>query len=349
MTDAKLPSRRVVVTGATGFLGGALARRLHAQPETEVIALGRDKLRLDALRAKGIKAISVDLCDRDAVRAAFEAADTVIHSAALSSPWGARKAFERANVLASENVARACVAGNVRHLVHVSTPGIHHDGRPHFGIREDDPLPHRAVNDYADTKRIAEARVRGICMHAGLPVVILRPRAIFGPGDTSLLPRLAQALQAVRLRRLGRDDCLIDMSYIDNVVDAALLAADAPPNLAGRAYGISNGEPVRIWEVIDRLARALGVPPPRGRVPAALAWWLAAACEGVYRVARAGSEPPLLRYAVELLTVDMTLDISRARGELGYRPRVSMEEALDATFAALRSPVDADAHQQVAP
>jgi nucleoside-diphosphate-sugar epimerase len=137
------------------------------------------------------------------------------------------------------------------------------------------------------------------------------------------------------LRRIGDARCLVDLSYVDNVVDAVLLAADAPPALGGRSYNISNGEPVRIWEVIDRLADALALPRPHARLPAWLALRLAGLVEAGYRIAAPGREPPLLRYGIELLSVDMTLDISRARDELGYRPRVPMEEALDFTFREL--------------
>jgi len=125
------------------------------------------------------------------------------------------------------------------------------------------------------------------------------------------------------------------MSYVDNVVDAVLLAADAPPTVTGRAYNISNGEPVRIWDVIDRLADALGAPRPRARISRANARFLASIMEGAHALLAPRREPPLLRYGVDLLSIDMTLDISRARDELGYRPRIGMDEALARTFAAL--------------
>ncbi len=261
--------------------------------------------------------------------------DVVVHAAALSSPWGALADFHAANVVASANVALACSQAGVRRLVHVSTPGIYHDGAPHRDIREDHPLPARAVNHYAATKRESERQVLGIAAAAALPVLILRPRAIFGPGDTALLPRIAAALRTGRLRRIGDGDCVIDMSYIDNVVDAVLLAADAPQALSGRAYNISNGEPVRIWDVIDRLADALGVARPHRRISRSSARLLAHALELGHGLLAPRREPPLLRYGVDLLSVDMTLDIRRARDELGYRPRIGMDEALARTFAGL--------------
>lgn len=328
--------QRIVVTGATGFVGGALTRRLLAtRPDADVLALGRDRAHGAALQADGIEFKALDLTDAHAVRRALRDADVVVHAAALSSPWGGYPAFHAANVVASANVADACVQAGVQRLVHISTPGIYHDGKPHHGVREDHPLPPRAVNHYAATKREAERCVLATAAASGMPVLMLRPRAIFGPGDKAILPRIADALRQGRLRRIGDGACTVDMSYIDNVVDAILLAIEAPPELSGRAYNISNGQPVRIWEVIDRLADALGVPRPIARISREKALLVARVLETGYGLFAPQREPPLLRYGVDLLSVDMTLDISRARDELGYRPRVSMDDALARTFAGL--------------
>jgi nucleoside-diphosphate-sugar epimerase len=328
--------RRIVVTGATGFLGGALVRHLAAtRPWQQTVALGRDAGRGRALQAQGIEFHALDLTDEAAVHRVLRGADTVVHCAALSSPWGRREAFVAANLTATEHVVAACIARQVRRLVHISTPGIYHDGAPHRGIREDQPLPAKPVNDYAATKLAAERVVFERCAAGGVSALALRPRAIFGPGDSAILPRLAQTLRAGRLRRIGEEGCLVDLSYIDNVVDACVLAMDASWRLGGRVYNISNGEPVAIWSVIDRLADALSLPRPRKRVPKPLALALASAVEAFHRRFRPDVEPALLRYGVELLSVDMTLDISRARDELGYRPRVNMDDALNKTLQEL--------------
>lgn len=336
MSGAPDDARRIVVTGATGFVGGALVHRLHAtRPQARVLALGRDPTRGAALQQAGISFTALDLTDAAGVARACKDADVVVHAAALSSPWGAPDAFHAANVVASQNVANACVRADVQRLVHISTPGIYHDGKPHRGIREDDPLPARAANHYAASKRAAEQRVLAACTQGNVPVLVLRPRAIFGPGDTSILPRIAEALRKGRLRRIGDGACMVDMSYIDNVVDAVLLAADAPAQLGGRAYNISNGEPVRIWDVIDQLADALAVPRPAAAISRTRALLLARMLEAGYRMFAPRREPPLMRYGVDLLSIDMTLDISRARAELGYQPRIPMHEALARTFAGL--------------
>lgn len=331
-----MTAQRIVVTGATGFLGGALARHLVAtRPWTQVVGLGRDPARGRALQAQGIEFVAIDLTDQAAVHRALRGADIVVHSAALSSPWGRRADFVAANIDATDHVVAACIARQVRRLVHISTPGIYHDGRPHLDIREDHPLPARAVNDYVATKLIAERRVFERCAAGGVSALALRPRAIFGHGDTAILPRLAQALRGGRLRRIGSEDCRVDLTHIDNAVDAIVLAIDASWRLNGRVYNISNGEPVAIWGVVDRLADALSLPRPTRRMSKPLALALASGVEAWYRRFRPDREPPLLRYGIELLSVDMTLDIGRARAELGYRPRVAIDEALTRTLGEL--------------
>ena len=343
--------RRIVVTGATGFLGGALVRHLAAtRPWQQTVALGRDAGRGRALQAQGIEFHALDLTDEAAVHRVLRGADTVVHCAALSSPWGRREAFVAANLTATEHVVAACIARQVRRLVHISTPGIYHDGAPHRGIREDQPLPAKPVNHYAATKLAAERVVFERCAAGGVSALALRPRAIFGPGDSAILPRLAQTLRAGRLRRIGEEGCLVDLSYIDNVVDACVLAMDASWRLGGRVYNISNGEPVAIWNVIDRLADNQILSGQEARrlarvglanyfagalIPKPLALALASAVEAFHRRFRPDIEPALLRYGVELLSVDMTLDISRARDELGYRPRVNMDDALNKTLQEL--------------
>ncbi len=329
-------AQRVVVTGATGFLGGSVSRRLRADsPGMEIVALGRDPRCGAGLQQAGIEFEQVELTDYPAVQHALKGADVVIHCAALSSPWGPLSAFHAANVTASEHIARACVEAGTTRLVHISTPSIYHDGQPHLCVQEDAPLPARAVNHYAATKAEGERRLLAIAAAGGVSAVALRPRAIFGPGDTSLLPRLAHALRSGRLPRIGDGSCTVDMSYVDNVVDAVLLAMKAPADLSGRSYNISNGEPVRIWDVIDQLADAIDVPRPRVRISRRSALVLATWMEGVFGLLAPLREPPLLRYGVDLLSVDMTLDIRRAREELGYQPRVAMAEALQRTFEGL--------------
>lgn len=316
---------KVLITGATGFLGGRVARR-YAEAGADVLGSGRNAEAGALLEKDGIAFAKVPLSDKGAVRAACIGRDLVVHCAALSSPWGTAAAFETANVVGTENVIAGCEEHTVARLVHISTPSLYMSRKDRFAVREDDPLP-PPINEYARTKRIAEERIDE-ASRRGLSVVTLRPRALFGPGDTVIFPRIARALREKRLPVIGRGDSIVDMTYIENVVDAVLAAASAPESAAGKKYNITNGEPVRLWEVIATLAAAMDVPLPTKRLPFALAWGLAGASEASYRLLDRKGEPVLTRYGIAVLSCSLTMDISAAVRDLGYLPRVSMDEGL---------------------
>lgn len=324
--------QRVLITGATGFLGGALARRLGAMARFDTHTTGRNEVAGRKLSKAGLGFIAADLTDRQAVMALVEGVDTVVHSAGLASPWGPESAFRKANVVATRNVVDACRKHSVRRLVHVSTPSLYFDFSDRLGIRENQPLPPRMVNAYARTKLEAEGIVDR-ASQAGLRSVILRPRALFGPGDTTILPRLIRALEARRLPIIGRGENLIDLTYIDNAVDALIASIDAPNGVCGGRFNITNGEPIRLWPMIHRIAKALGLAQPTRRVPYRLALGIATGLETFHRIARPDEEPILTRYSVGILGRTMTLDITAARRDLGYSPRVNMDEGLQRFLA----------------
>lgn len=314
-----------LVTGGTGFVGGALARRLGGQG-ARVTALGRNPAAGAQLEREGIRFVRADLTDAAAVTEACRDIDVVFHCGALASPWGPYARFYAANVTGTENVIRGCQRHGVTRLVHVSTPSVYFGGQPRLNVREDAPLPVKPLSHYAATKRLAELRVQRA--HAeGLATITLRPRAIFGPGDNVLLPRLLRQVRAGRLRIIGAGDNVADLTYIDNVVDALLLCAEAPAPALGRPYNLTNGEPVRLWDMVARLCQALGYSPPRKRISLGAALALAGALEAVYTLLP-GREPPLTRYTVRMLAQDATLDITAAQRDLGYAPRVSVEEGM---------------------
>ena len=309
----------VLVTGGTGFLGGALARRLQAEGHT-VTALGRDHARGQRLQAQGVRFIPVDFSDAAALTAACRAQAVVFHCGALSAPWGRYLDFYAANVTGTEQVVRACQQTGVRRLVHVSTPSLYFAYAPRLDVRETDPLPARQVTAYAQTKLQAEQVVRR-AMTAGWPAIIVRPRAIFGPGDTSLLPRLIARLQTGRLPIIGDGQTIGDLTGLDNLVDALVLCLQAPEAAVGRAYNITNGEPIRVWDQIAALCDALGLRRPARAVPAGLAMAWAWILERWYTRWRPLAEPPLTRYMDSLVAQSATLNIDAAHRELGYQPR----------------------------
>lgn len=315
---------KALVTGATGFLGKALARRLLARGD-EVTALGRNPVMLAALEREGMRPLRADLADADAVRAACQGQDVIFHSGALSSPWGPSQDFYRANLLGTQNVIAGCEAAGARRLVHVSTPSIYFRFGPRLNVREDASLPEQPANEYTRTKRLAEAEIDR-AFARGLPVISIRPRALFGEGDNAILPRLIRRLRSRRLPVIGDGQNITDLTYIENAVDALLLCAEAPAELLGRKYNITNGEPLLLWGLVRKLCDALGYEFPRRQVPYALALGLAGVMEFTCRLLPGQPEPLLTRYMVGLLAQSTTLDISAARRELGYQPRISVDE-----------------------
>jgi nucleoside-diphosphate-sugar epimerase len=319
---------KALVTGGTGFVGGALARRLHAEG-ARVTALGRNRAAGAALEREGIAFVAADLADAQAVDAACRGQDWVFHSGALAAPWGPYEEFYAANVTGTENVVAGCRQGSVRRLVHVSTPSVYFADQPRRDVAEGDPLPARHLSDYAATKLLAE-QVVARAHQAGLPVITIRPRAIIGPGDTALLPRLIRPLRRGILPVIGDGQNLADLTCVENVVDALLLCAEAPDALLGRTFNITNGEPMKLWDMVRTLCGLLGFPPPRWRLSLPAALRLAGAIERVYAIVLPNREPPLTRFAVRGVALDATLDITAARRDLGYAPRVSVDEGLRA-------------------
>lgn len=319
---------RALVTGATGFLGRHTARRL-ARMGWEVYAQGRNAEAGRQLEQEGSVFLPGDLRDSERARSFCRGMDVVFHCAALSSPWGKYKDFYTSNVEATRHIVEGCKEHGVDRLIHISTPSLYSTRKERLGIRESDPLPGRPANAYAATKLIAE-RVVGEAARGGITAFMLRPRAIFGPMDNALFPRLLAANDSKGVPLLDGGQACIDLTCVDNVIDAMLLCCEAPLSAAGRAYNISNGEPILFKELVTRLFALLGLPLRTRTLPYAAADAVAAVMEGVYRMLPVLGEPLLTRYSAAALGVSQTLDISLAREQLGYRPRVTTDEGLRA-------------------
>lgn len=317
---------KVLVTGATGFLGGALTRRLHGMG-WDVTALGRNRSQLDQLATTGIHSLQIDIKDESAMTTACKDQEIVFHCAALPSPWGNFEEFYQANVIGTRNVIHGCVENKVKRLVHVSTPSLYFGYSSRLNVKETDPLP-KPVSHYAATKILAEQEIQQ-AFENGLATIAIRPRAIFGPGDTVIFPRLIPRLQSGNLPILGDGENVVDLTYIENVVDALLLCAESPANTLGKKYNISNGEAVKLWKVVERICRELNLETPKRKISYPMANAAASALEFIYRLIPNHPEPPLTRMSVSMMANSTTLDISAARQELGYQPKVSVEEGID--------------------
>lgn len=333
----KLPRLRILVTGGSGFVGSHTARAFAAGGH-EVTASARNPFAV-SFHADNVQFLRGDLCDPQVAMEACRDRDLVIHAAALASPWASRESLQQANVRATEHVVRACQTQNVKRFVHVSSTAIHFDYRDAFLLTEDAPLAHPFACEYARTKAEAEVVVRQAA-EAGLNAIILRARAVFGPGDNTLLPRLLQAADTGRLRRIGTDETKTDLTYIDNFV-LALIRAAATSSTG--TFTITNDEPVKLWPFLGRFLKAAGRPPVQRSVPRKLALAMIGFNETLHRVGMKSGEPELTRYSAGLLCTSKTFDISAARRELGYSPIVPVQEALDRTVRALTRKDDSHA------
>ncbi|HEX7816516.1 NAD(P)-dependent oxidoreductase [Dyella sp.] len=320
---------RVLVTGASGFIGSHIAQRLHAAGH-DVLAMGRDTARLMPLTSAGLRTRSIDLIDGE-LASSLAGVDVVIHSAALSSPWGRREDFLAANVHATQRLLDAALAQGVSRFVHMSSPSIYFRLQDRYGIGEAFEPPVRWINAYAETKWLAEERVRH-AVTLGLPCVMLRPRAVFGEGDRAIFPRVLALARRGWFPRVGNGQAMIDVTYVGNVVDAVEAAMQPSAPSQGQAFNITNGEPMAAIDLLRLLFCATKSDVRLLPLPRSLALTLGALSETMARALPGQPEPRLSRYGVGVLGFSQTLDITAAREQLGYRPRISIEQGV-ARFA----------------
>lgn len=342
-----------LVTGGTGFLGRRLVERLLVEGRN-VVVLGRTPS--PELELRGVRFIRASLDDVEAVRSACKGMETVFHVAARVGVWGRYEAFHRTNVLGTRALIDGCRSSGVKRLVFTSTPSVVYNGRDLANADENLPLTTSCPSPYPLTKAIAEREVLA-ANSSELRTIALRPHLIWGVGDPHLVPRVLARARAGRLRIIGNGVNRVDMVHIENAVDAHLLAEAAlarSPHLStisgeardvesletchllsdkskgadvgGRAFFITNGEPVVLWDWINRLLEALGQRPITKRVSLRSAELLGAACETTWRLLALRGEPPMTRFVAAELAKDHWFDITAARRDLGYTPRVSMAE-----------------------
>lgn len=329
--------RPALVTGASGFVGGALVRRLLAEGR-RVRCLMRGPS--PEWSAAGAELHEGGLHDRAAVARACAGVGTVFHVAARVGVWGPPAEFFRTNVDGTQALLDAASAAAVARFVYTSSPSVVYTGGDLAGVDESAPLCTAAPCPYPVSKAEAERRVAA-ANGSTLRTVALRPHLVWGPGDRHLVPRVLARARAGRLRIVGAGENRVDLTHIENVVDAHLLAeaALARPGspAAGRAYFVTNGEPVRLWPWIDDLLAAAGLPPVRRRISLRRAVAAGAVLETLWRALRLAGEPPMTRFVAHELATDHWFSIEAARRDLGYVPRVSMAAGLRTLGPQLRA------------
>ena len=328
----------LLVTGGGGFLGQAICRALRARGHA-VRSFNRGTY--EVLDSLGVEQVQGDLANRDAVIDAARGCDAVLHNAAKAGAWGSYDSYFSANVIGTRHVIDACRAHGIDRLVHTSTPSVTHRATHPVAGGTADTVPYgeHLKAPYAATKLIAEREVLA-ANDAALATVALRPRLIWGVGDSQLLPRLVERARAGRLRFVGGGDNVVDTTYIDNAAQAhvdALQVLAPGAACAGRAYFISNGEPRTMRDTVNALLAAVDVPAVDGSLPFPLAYAIGATCEALWQALPLKGEPPLTRFLAEQLATTHWYDMAPARTDFGYMPRVTFDEGLARLRAAHQS------------
>jgi nucleoside-diphosphate-sugar epimerase len=326
---------RILVTGGGGFLGQEIINQLLARGEI-VRSFGRAAR--PALAAKGVEIFQGDLADAGAMANAAAGCDAVIHTAAKAGVWGSWDEYYRPNVLGTQNVLTAMREHNIAQLVYTSTPSVVFDGKSHAGLDESMPIGRDFPCHYAYTKAIAELKVLTAHDDKKLRVIALRPHLIWGAGDPHLVPRILA--RAPRLRIIGDGTNRVDLTHVRHAAQAHLLALDALKKpghpAAGRAFFISDGAPVVLWEWINSLLLRLGRPPVSQRISARNAYAAGAILETIWRILPLAGEPPMTRFVATELAKDHWYSIAAARRDLGYMSKADLMKEMNELINSLK-------------
>lgn len=319
------------MTGATGFVGGRLVAALAARGD-RVRALTRRTTGLEALEASGAEVVRGDLADPASLAHAAEGVSLVFHAAARVSDWGPRQAFLAANVEGTRNLVDACREAGVARLVHLSSLtilGLPRDGRV---ISETTPpMPPARDDFYTESKLEGERVVREAHGRGALATTVVRPGAIWGPGDPNVVPRIVRLLRRGAMPYVGGGRNLVGLVHVENLVRGLLLAGEVEA-AAGELYHLTDGEEITAREAIDGIAEALGVARPRVSLPFPVVLAVAALVEGTSRVLRLRRPPPLTRYGARFVACHARYDLGKARRELGYAPAVTFRDGVAELF-----------------
>ncbi len=315
---------KVLVTGATGSLGLPLCLALKKK-NYQVIGVGRQPKRLQILKDNGVEVIQADLCENDLSE---EVADCefVIHSAALTRPWGPHRDFVAPNLTASRRVFEWASTSKIKKVIHISTTSVYYDGTSRTGLTETSPLPASQKTSYGATKLQSELIAQEF-FKDGLPILTMRPRAIVSAYDQTLLPRLLPIMSRGFFPMIDDGAAVIDVTPVESICVAIENAMLAPNSQNGRTYNITNGEPISIRELLTSIASVLNLKVRWIPLKSAMVTPLAVGFEQVWsRVS--SKEPRLSRYSLDLISKSQSFNIQKLKDELNFQPVISVKESL---------------------
>lgn len=328
-------SELCLVTGGGGFLGRFIVEQLLASGRrVRIFSRGA----YPQLAAAGVQVVRGDLRDAVAVNAACQHVDTVFHTAAVPGIWGPRDLYFGTNLEGTRNVLSGCLQNGVARLIHTSSPSVVFDGTDHIDADESLPWPKRWLCHYPHSKALAEQLVRQASGQQGLRTVSLRPHLIWGPRDNHLIPRLLQSARSGRLRQVGDGTNVVSVAYVENVAAAHLQAERSlqqSPAISGRAYFINEPESVNLWDWVNTLLAAGGLPPLQRRISRRAATVLGGVCEAIWSTLRLAGEPPMTRFVAAQLAGSHSYSIRAAQRDFNYQPLVSLATGLQRLQAEL--------------
>jgi len=336
-------SKHVFVTGAGGFLGSTICRMLRS---ANIKVTGFARGHYSELADMGVTMVQGDISDLAQVKEAMQGCDLVFHVAAKAGVWGSYEQYYQPNVLGSENIINACQTLGIDRLVYTSTPSVTFAGIDESGIDESQPYAESYLNYYGQTKAQAEQLVLAAAKSQAskssteqvsestgqLKTVALRPHLIWGPNDPHLVPRVLERAKAARLKLVGKEDKLVDTIYVDNAAFAHILAAvelgKANPSCNGKAYFISNDEPITMAAMLNKILSCANLAPVSKRVPTQVAYGVGVTLEWLYKLLNKQQEPIMTRFVARQLSTSHYFNISAAKKDLGYLPLFSIDEGM---------------------
>ncbi|PKG39578.1 2-alkyl-3-oxoalkanoate reductase [Psychromonas sp. Urea-02u-13] len=328
LSELKASSKQVFVTGAGGFLGKALCQFLRSA-DIKVIGFARGDY--PELSALGVTMVKGDISDQQTLFDAMAHCDVVFHVASKAGVWGNKESYFKPNVEGTDNIINACIAHNITRLIYTSTPSVTFCGKDEINIDESSPYAAQFLNFYGLSKAVAEQKVLNSNSDS-LKTVALRPHLIWGPGDRHLVPRVLARAKANKLKLVGKNDKLVDTIYIDNAVYAHLLAAvelnKQDAKCAGKAYFLSNDEPIFMADMLNKILACQNLPAVTKRVPAALAYTVGTLLEWVYLALRKKDEPIMTRFVAKQLSTAHYFNINAAKQDLNYTPLINIEQGM---------------------
>lgn len=317
------------VTGAGGFLGKALCERLLA---AGINVTGFARGDYPELTAMGVNMVKGDIADRASVLDAMQGCDVVFHVASKAGVWGSKQSYYSPNVDGAANIISACQQLNIDKLIYTSTPSVTFAGVDESGIDESAPYAESYLNYYGESKAIAEQMVIKANVADGLKTVSLRPHLIWGPEDPHLVPRVIEKAKAGRLKLVGKHDKLVDTIFVGNAAYAHILAAvnlcSDNPSAEGKAYYLSNDEPITMAAMLNKILACVDLPPVTQRVPASVAYAAGVVLESVYGALGKQDEPMMTRFVARQLSTSHYFDISAAKTDFGYSAVISIDQGM---------------------